>query len=59
MTPGRDMEIGVKVGIGSEIITEIEPGAEMEIETEMDQLKTDPELCQKTEEDQGLDPTLE
>ena len=45
MTLDRDMEIGVKVGI--------------EVETEMGKCKIDPELCQMTEEDQGLGLTLE
>ena len=30
----RNMEIGVKVGIGPEIIAVTEPGAEIEVETE-------------------------
>ena len=59
MTPDRDMEIEVKVGIGPEIIAETEPGTETEVETETDQLETDPELCQMTEDNQGPGPTLE
>ena len=47
------MEIGVKVGIGPEIIAVTEPAAEIEVETEMDKCETDPELCQMTEEDEG------
>ena len=59
MTLHRDMEMGVKVGIGLEIIAVTEPGAEIEVETGMDKCKTDPELCQMTEEDQGPGPALE
>ena len=59
ITLDRDMEIGVKVGIGPEIIAVTEPGAEIEAETGMDNCKTDPELCQMTEEDQDPGPTLE
>ena len=59
MTLDRDIEIGVKVGIGPEIIAVTEQGAEIEVETEMDKCEIDPELCQMTEEDQGPDPTLE
>ena len=51
MTLDRDMEIEVKVGIGPDILAVTEPGAEIEVETEMDKCKTDPELCQMTEED--------
>ena len=51
------MEIGVKVGIGPEIIAVSEPGAEIEVETEMDKCETDPELSQMTE-DQGPHATL-
>ena len=59
MTLDRDMEIGVKVGIDLEIIvvTKLEVG--IEVETEMGKCKIDPELCQMTEEDQGLGLTLE
>ena len=59
MTLDRDMEMGVKVGIDPEIIAVTEPGAEIEVETEIDKHKTDPELCQMTEENQGPGPTLE
>ena len=59
MILGRDMEIGVKVGIGPEIIVVTEPGAEVEVETGMDKCKRDPELCQMTEEDQCQGPILE
>ena len=59
MTQDRDMEIGVKVGIGPEIIVVTEPGAGIEVETEMEKHKIDTELCQMIQEDQGLDPTLE
>ena len=53
------METGVKVGIDPEIIAMTVPEVEIEIETEMDGCKLDPELCQMTEEDQGLDQTQE
>ena len=59
MTQDRDMEIGVKVGIGPEIIAVRDPEAETEVKTEIDKCETDPELCQMTEEDQGPGPTLE
>ena len=59
MTLDRDMETEVNVGIGPEIIAVTEPGAETEVETEMDKHETDPELCPMTEEDQGPGPTLE
>ena len=35
------------------------PKVETGVETEMDGCNLDPELCQMTEEDQGLDLTLE
>ena len=59
MTPDRDMEIEVRVGIDPEIIVVTEPEVGIGVETEMDKFKTDPELCQMREEDQGLGLTLE
>ena len=59
MTLDRDMEIEVRVGIDPEIIVVIEPEVGIEVETEMGKFKIDPELCQMTEEDQGLGLTLE
>ena len=59
ITLDRDMEIGVKVGIGPEIIAVIETGAQIEAEIEMDKCKTDPALCQMTEEYQDPGQTLE
>ena len=54
-----DKETGVKVGIDQEIIAMTVQEVEIEIETEMDGCNLDPELCQMTEEDQGLDLTQE
>ena len=54
-----DKETGVKVGIGQEIIVMTVPKVKTGIETEMDRCNLDPELCQMTEEEQGLDLTQE
>ena len=54
-----DNEKEVKVGIGQEIIVMTVPEVETGIETEMDGCNLDPELCQMTGEEQGLDLTLE
>ena len=59
MTPDRDMEIDVRVGIDLEIIAVIEPEVWIEVKTEMGKFKTDPGLCQMTEEDHDPDLTLE
>ena len=59
MTLDRDMEIGVKVGIGPETIVMTETEVEIEVETEMGRHKTGPKLCQMTEEDQDPGQTLE
>ena len=59
MTLDRDMKIEVRVGIDPEILVVTEPEVGIEVETEMGKSKTDPELCQITEEDQGLGLTLE
>ena len=59
ITLDRDMEMGVKVGIDPEIIVVTEPEVGIEVDTEMGKCKIDPELCQMTEEDQGLGLTLE
>ena len=58
MTIDRDMELGVRIGIDPEIIVVTEPEVGIEVETEMGKFKIDPELCQMTEEDQGLGQTL-
>ena len=54
-----DKETGVKVGTDLEIIVMTVPEVEKGIETETDGCNLGPELCQMTEEDQGLDLTLE
>ena len=59
MTLDRDMEIGVKVERDPEIILVTEPEVGIEVETEEGKCKMNPELCQMTEEDQGLGLTLE
>ena len=59
MALDRGMEIGMKVGIEPEIIEVTEPAVGIEVEAEMGKCKIDPELCQMTEEDQGLGLTLE
>ena len=59
MTLDRDIEIGVKIGIGPETIVMTEAEVETEVETEMGRHKTGSELCQMTEEDQDPGPTLE
>ena len=59
MTLERDMEIGVKVGIGQETIAMTKTEVETEVETQMGKHKTGPELCQMTEEDQDPGPTLQ
>ena len=59
MTPGKDIETGVKVGIDQEIIVMTVLEGEIGIETEMDRYNLDPELCQMTEKDQGRDITQE
>ena len=59
MTPDKEIETGVKVGIEPEIIAMIVLEVEIERETEMDRCNLDPELCQMTEEDQCLDLTQE
>ena len=59
MTPDKDTETGMKVGTDQEIIAMIGLEAETEIDIEMDGCNLDPEHCQMTEEDQGLDLTLE
>ena len=51
MTPDKDTEIGVKVGIGQEIT--VMTALEVETETEMDRCNKDPELWQMTEKDLG------
>ena len=59
MTTDKDIETGVKVGIDQEIVVMTVLEVETEIETETDGCNLDPELCQMTEEDQGLDLTQE
>ena len=59
LTLDRYMEIGVRVGIDLEIIVVTEPEVGIEVGTEMGKFKIDPELCQMTEENQGLGLTLE
>ena len=54
-----DKETGVRVGIDQEIIVMTVPEVETGVETETDRCNLDPELCQMTEEDEGLDLTLE
>ena len=53
MTPDKDTETGVKVGIDQEII--VMTVLEVETEIETDGFNLDPELCQMTEKDQGPD----
>ena len=57
MSLDKEMETGVKVGIGPENIAMTALEVEIEVETETDKYKVDPKLCQMTEEDQGLDLT--
>ena len=52
-----DKETEVKVGIGLEIVVMTVPEVETGIETKTDGCNPDPELCQMTEEDPGLDQT--
>ena len=59
MTLDRDIDKGVKVGIGQETIVMTETEVKTEAQTEMGRLRTGPELCQMTEEDQDPGPTLE
>ena len=59
MTLDKDMQTGVKVGIDQEIIVMTVLEVEIEIETETDGCNLDPEPCQMTEEDQGLDLSQE
>ena len=59
MTQDRDMEIGVKVGKGPEIISVTELVIGREVETGTAKHEIDPELCQITEEVQGPGPTPE
>ena len=58
MTLDRDLEVGVKVGIGPETIVMTETEAETEAETETGRHRTGPELCGMREEDQDPGPTL-
>ena len=55
MTPDKDTETGVKVGIDQEII--VMTVLEVETETETDGYNLSPELCQMTEKDQSPNPT--
>ena len=59
ITPDKDIETEVKVGIDQETIVMTVLEVEIEIETEMDGCNLHPKLCQMTEEDQGLDLTQE
>ena len=57
ITPDKDIEIGVKVGIGQEIM--VMTALEVETEIQTDGCNQDPELCQMTEEDLGPGPIQE
>ena len=54
MTPDKDTGIRVRGEIDQEIIVVIV--IEVETEIEMDGCNKEPELCQMTEKDLGLDP---
>ena len=59
MTPDKDIEAGVKVGMDQEIIVMTVLEVEIEIETEMAGCNLDPELSPMIGKDQGPDLTLE